>query len=141
MPLQQDSRTFVLEIARQSEMFSMSIFERDEVASTLKHYSQLRVVIPQINKACQEVTSILNKSNKFSRLETDLMVSLKKTGRFLWDHLLTSEVKDRLFNGTIKELVLSLDEELIDIPWELLYDGVEFFCLKFNLGRIYELHW
>lgn len=133
---QQDSRTFVLEIARQGKLFSMSIFERDELASTLKHYSQLQVAIPQINKACQEVTAILRKANKFSLLETDLMVSLKKTGRFLWDHLLTSEVKDRLFTGKIKELVLSLDEELIDIPWELLYDGVEFFCLKFNLGRV-----
>jgi tetratricopeptide (TPR) repeat protein len=32
-------------------------------------------------------------------------------------------------------LVLSLDEELVGIPWELLYDGREFLSLKFDLGR------
>jgi CHAT domain-containing protein/tetratricopeptide (TPR) repeat protein len=132
----QDSNTFVLEVARQGSVLSMSIFERNELASTLKHYSQLHVVIPQINKSCQEVTSILDNANKNGPLKTDLLDRLKKTGRFLWDHLLTRQVKDRLVSGVIKELVLSLDEELIDIPWELLYDGNEFFCLKYNLGRV-----
>lgn len=132
----QQANAYVLEISRQGNLLTMSIFKRDEFASTIKHYSQVSLPIPQINNLCQEVISILNKGNKKGSLETDLIQRLKKTGQFFWDHLFTGEIKNKLSTAVIKELVLSVDEELIDIPWELLYDGSEFLCLKFNLGRV-----
>lgn len=126
----------VLEVARQENKLLMSVFEQGEAASTIKHYSQLDLVIPQINRACQEVTSILHRSTLKSGVDTDFLHRLEKTGQFLWDHLLTGQVKNRLIHSENKELLLSLDEELISIPWELLHDRNQFFCLKFNLGRV-----
>jgi len=131
-----ESSTLVLEIARQDKQLAMSIFEGKEIVQTIKHYSQLSLSFTEIGKLCREVISILNKAHKKGALEADAVSSLKKTGQMLWDHLLTRSVKDRLKTTLIRNLVLSIDEELINIPWELLYTGEEFLCLKFNLGRL-----
>lgn len=134
--MNQDADALVLEILRQDKQLTMSVFEKGELASTLKHYSQLPFLFSEINKLCQEVISILNKAAKLGTLEPDLIYSLKKIGQVLWDQLLTKPVKDRLKTTQILDLVLSIDEELINIPWELLYTGEDFLCLKFNLGRL-----
>ena len=131
-----ESSTLVLEIARQDKQLAMSIFEGKEIVQTIKHYSQLSLSFTEIGKLCREVISILNKAHKKGALEADAVLNLKKTGQMLWDHLLTRSVKDRLKTTLIRNLVLSIDEELINIPWELLYTGEEFLCLKFNLGRL-----
>lgn len=126
----------VLEILRQNDILKLSLFEQEELASTIRHYSQLKFSYTEINNLCQEVISILNKADKNGVLEQNLLQGLKKTGQLLWDQLLTRSVKDRLKTTIIRDLILSLDEELINIPWELLYTGEDFFCLKFNLGRV-----
>ena len=132
----QDSNALVLEISRQNSILAMSVFEQKELASTVRHYSQCSISSHEVNKLCQEIASILNRTNRKGILETDLVDSLKKTGQLLWDHLFSKAVKDRLKTSPIKDLILSLDEELIHIPWELLYTGEDFLCLRFNLGRV-----
>ncbi len=114
----------------------MSIFEQVDLASTLRHYSQLSFNALEIRTLCREITSILNKSVRSGVLEIELINSLKKTGQLLWDHLFTKAVKERLKGARVKDLVLLTDEELINIPWELLYTGDDFLCLEFNLGRV-----
>src|SRR3989338_1239270 len=59
----------------------------------------------------------------------------KKSGELLWENILSRQVKDKLKSSPIENLILSIDEELINIPWEFLYDGSNFLCLNFNLGR------
>jgi CHAT domain-containing protein len=131
-----DTNAYVLEIARQAGILTMSIYDSSELSSTIKHCSQVSVSFGQINRLCQEITSIFNETTKRRHHEPNSLEQLKKAGQFLWDHLLTGQVKNKLKTREIKELTLSLDEDLIDIPWELLYDGNNFLCLKFNLGRL-----
>ncbi|MFH0790197.1 MAG: CHAT domain-containing protein [Candidatus Omnitrophota bacterium] len=130
-----DTNSLVLEILKQSDTLKMSLFEQKDIASTIRHYSQ-SLPFSQIQKLCSEVILILNKADKKNTLDSSSMYNLKKTGQLLWDHLLSKSVKNRLKAALNKDLVLSLDEELISIPWELLYDGEDFLCLKFNLGRV-----
>ncbi|OGX17671.1 MAG: hypothetical protein A3K83_03150 [Omnitrophica WOR_2 bacterium RBG_13_44_8b] len=132
----QDSYSLVLEILKQQDQLKMSIFQQEELASTLRHYSQNTVSFMEIDKLCQEIISVLNKTGKASALQDDSIKSLKKTGQLLWDILLPRTIKDKLKSSSILNLILSIDEELINIPWELLYDGNSFLCLKFNLGRL-----
>lgn len=131
-----DADAYVLEIIKQTNLLRMSIFERSVHASTIRHYSELKISLPQINDLCREVIFILNKRYNGTSIGNDLLNRLKKIGQSLWDHLFTMQVKNRLISSSNKELLLSLDEELVSIPWELLHDGNEFLCLKFNLGRI-----
>ena len=68
-----------------------------------------------------------------------MIAELKKSGQLLWDNLLTRPVKERLKRAADRELTLSLDEELISIPWELMHNGEEFLCLAFDCGRLVRM--
>ncbi|MDD5155490.1 MAG: CHAT domain-containing protein, partial [Candidatus Omnitrophica bacterium] len=129
-------QALVLEILKQEEALSMSVFESSQPASTIRHYSRISVPFHEISSICSEITSVLNKANKYGPCGPDLILDLKKSGQLLWDHLLTATAKNKLKNTPKCELILFLDEELINIPWELIYDSQEFLCLKFNLGRL-----
>lgn len=112
----------------------MSVFEPQEASSTLKQYSQHKIDFREIEKLAQEITAALNKS---SLQDAASARSLQKTGQALWDHILSRQAKEKLKEASFgATLVLTIDEELIDIAWELLYDGDNFLCLKFNLGRL-----
>ena len=126
----------LLEILKQADVLSMSLSERMDAASTLKHYSKVSFSLAEIEKACQEVVFILNKAGKIGALDQSSYKGLKKVGQLLWDHLLSKPVKDKLKSLPSQSLILSIDEELIHIPWELLFDGNDFLCLKFSLGRL-----
>lgn len=132
----QENSALVLEILKEGKFLTMSVLKRNEFASTLKQYSQMPVVFSDIDRLCFEVTAILNKAQNKSSVALDLAVDLKKAGQLLWDHLLTKPIKDRLRQAESQDLILSLDEELINIPWEILFTGDDFLCLKFNLGRL-----
>ncbi|MBM3255045.1 MAG: tetratricopeptide repeat protein [Candidatus Omnitrophica bacterium] len=131
-----DSNALVLEILKQGSVLQMSVFEQGQISQTLRHYSSLAVSWQDIDNLCQEIANVLSKIDKGGKLAAGLIQRLEKAGQLLWDQLLTKSVKDRLRSTIIKDLILSLDEELIGIPWELVYDGKDFLSLKFNLGRL-----
>lgn len=132
----QNANSFLLEISKNGDLLSMSIHESNSLSSTIKHYSQLHISPSQINRLCAEATSILKNSLIKKQDDPTYINQLKKIGQLLWDNLFTNQIKDRLSTSSTVNLVLSLDEELIYIPWEFLFDGENFLCLKFNLGRL-----
>lgn len=126
----------VLEITRKPDALAMCVFEQGQAASTLRHYNQVRVCFAEIEKLSEEVSVLLGKADKKGNLEFASIQGLEKSGQLLWDHLFTRQVKERLNRSPSCDLILSIDEELVDIPWELLYSKGDFLCLKFNLGRL-----
>jgi len=131
-----ESNPLVLEILKQDRALKMSLFGQREATSTLRHFSSCQISPVEIEKLCHEIVYILNKAGDRNSHEADLVHGLKQTGHILWDHLLTKQVKARLKDTQTPDLILSIDEELINIPWELLFDGSNFLCLNFNLGRV-----
>jgi len=129
-------KSLILEILRHGNHLSMSISGRNERVPTLKHYSQSEVSFSEIYRLAEEVNSLLNRGLNGRTNDPDLFSYFKKTGQLLWDQLFTPSVKHVLKTTGIEELILSIDEELISIPWELLFDGNDFLCLKFNIGRL-----
>jgi tetratricopeptide (TPR) repeat protein len=126
----------ILEVFKQYEALKFCIFSQNDTSSTVRHYQQQRVSFNEIKMLSRETVSILNRIERSYDPEPDLLKSFQKTAQLLWDHLLPRQIKDRLKNSASTGLTLSLDEELIDIPWELVFDGHEFLCLKFNIGRL-----
>jgi len=131
-----DSDALVLEISKQDDTLQLSIYEQRESASTLRHYSHCEVSFSQIDTLCLEVTSLLGRASRRGPLDNDALAGLKKSGQLLWEGLLSRPVRDKLKATALRDLVLFLDERLIHIPWELLYDGRDFLCLKYNVGRL-----
>jgi tetratricopeptide (TPR) repeat protein/CHAT domain-containing protein len=132
----QEATSLTLEILKLPDALKMSIFEQHDLASTIRHYSSQNISIPQINSLCQELSLILEKAEKSGNLESQDTRDFKKIAQLLWDHLFTRTIKDKLSSSEPCGLVFSLDEELISIPWELIFTGTDFLCLKFNVGRI-----
>ncbi|MFA5310898.1 MAG: CHAT domain-containing protein [Candidatus Omnitrophota bacterium] len=129
----QDGISLSLEITREGQLLKMGIFDRGGPSATLRHYSQHRVDFSEIGRLCQEVTLFLSKP---SLKEPSLFKEFEKTLYALLDHLLTRSVKEKLQERADLNLLLEIDEELIFIPWELLFDGNNFLCLNFNVGRL-----
>jgi CHAT domain-containing protein len=134
--LSSNSNTLVLEIFRSENRLKMSVSESGESVRTVSHYSLCAVSFEDVSRICQEITAILNRQHKRSKVDPETISSLKKYGQLLWEQLLTRAVKSKLKSTGTRDLVLSLEEELVSIPWELLYDGSEFLGLKFNVGRL-----
>lgn len=114
----------------------MSLFTQKEHSSTIRHYSSQNILPAEIEKISREVITAARKSLNKTSDPAQKILRLQKAGQLLWNSLLTKQVKEGLKNTFSSELILSLDEELITIPWELLYDGEQFFSLKFSLGRL-----
>lgn len=60
---------------------------------------------------------------------------LDELGANLFELLLPEAIRSALQATTAEGLLLSLDDHTVALPWELLYDGSEFLCLRFAMGR------
>lgn len=133
MPL---AETLILEVFKQDDALKMGLFEQSQTAPTLRHYSQVGVSFSELRQLSTEMVGVLNRLPKDQSSKLDQLKSLQKIGRLFWDHLFSRSIKEKIKNSPSCFLILSLDEELISIPWELVFDGENFFCLKFSLGRL-----
>jgi CHAT domain-containing protein len=64
---------------------------------------------------------------------------LNALGNFIHNNLLPKNIAYSLINSKIDSLSLKVDDSLADIPWELINDGSDFLCMKYSIGRTYEL--
>ncbi len=131
-----EASPLILEIFKQPDALRMGLFNYGQIAPTLRHYSQVGVSFAELMQLSAELVIILNRLAKDQPARIQQLKSLQKIGQLFWDHLLSRPVKIRLKEARPCLLVLSLDEELIQIPWELIFDGENFLGLKFSLGRL-----
>jgi len=130
------AQALILEVFKQDDTLKLGLFDQSQTAPTLRHYSQVGVSFSELRQLSAEMVGILNRLPQEQLSKLSQLKSLQKIGRLFWDHLLSRSIKEKLKNAPPCGLTLSLDEELIYIPWELIFDGVDFFCLKFSLGRL-----
>jgi tetratricopeptide (TPR) repeat protein len=128
--------TVILEILCQQGQLKMFAASKSELACAIRHYSLQPVSFSSITAVSEDISALLDNANKKSIRDTDSIRRLQKDGQILWDGLLTHAVKAYLRASPPSRLILSLDEELVDIPWELLFDGNDFLSLKFGIGRM-----
>jgi tetratricopeptide (TPR) repeat protein len=126
----------ILEITKHADALKSSVYEQRGFSPTVRRFSQAKVSFPQIHALCESIYKTLNHADKNGFLPAELFAQFKKDCQFLWDHLLSRNIKDALLKSSFRDLSVVLDEQLMFIPWELLYDGSNFLCLKFNLGRM-----
>lgn len=62
-------------------------------------------------------------------------IDLSAIGFFIYENLLPKKISSLLKNSDKGYFSLKIDDSLVDIPWELMYDGKDFFCMKYAIGR------
>ncbi|MCX7661786.1 MAG: hypothetical protein N2Z79_03780, partial [Candidatus Omnitrophica bacterium] len=110
----------ILEVDRQEESLFMSLYEKEETTSTLRHYLENKVSLSEIGNLCNEINSLLNKIVISKELTPE--EELKKIAHLLFTQLFHRRIKERLNSLPEGENVtIFIDEGLVYIPWEILY--------------------
>ncbi len=89
-----------------------------------------------VGQAVQRLEAILGGADRDGRISKQNLEDLAGLGHQLWELLLPVSSRARVGRSTAAELVLTLDDQLPRIPWELLHDGREFLGLRFGMGRV-----
>lgn len=132
MIIKSHSAALFLDVSIKQDKLGVSISDED---TPFYQYEEISFNLKEIESLCSEVRLLLNKSNTSGQLSPGLLQELKKVCLMLYDRLLSTRVKGRLKKAECENLVLRLDERLVFIPWELLFNGEDFMCLAFNVGR------
>lgn len=82
----------------------------------------------------REIIEVLARGNRARTLSDKNLEDLKHLGERLWRTLVPSELHGELLRGD--SLQLELDESLVAVPWELMFDGTQFLCRRVSIGRI-----
>jgi class 3 adenylate cyclase len=127
---------FVLEASRIGAKLKVSGFERsDGEERPVKGYNEISFNEDRIRDYTKGIIDLLNRANKRGKISSDLLVKLKDYGRLMFDELVPVAIKEKLLKTNEKNLMINIDDRLVSIPWELLYDGKEFLCQRFSIGR------
>ena len=134
--MNQSGASLVWEIFSQGNLLAMSIYKQQEQSATLRHLSQLSFDEQQANILINEAYNFLNEASTSPQAAAEKLNNLKKSAHLLWGMLVSQQVRETLIKYSHANLTILLDEKLSYIPWEFLYDGENFLCLKFAVGRL-----
>lgn len=126
-----------IEIHREGDTLRITAAEKSgKGESTIRPYEEMRISAPKIDERCREITGLLNRANTRGKVSKDTLARLRDLGQVLFDDLLTPKAKEALRSAAVQDLVFHIEDNLVQVPWELLFDGEQFLCQKFNMGRI-----
>lgn len=124
---------FVLKVFQKKHHIEVSAFER---RGPVRDFVEHRFSQEEVHKHCQGITDLFKKSNSLGKVSAHDLRDLKALGQLLYDELLPLSAKQRLSKTQAEYLILDIDDKLNHLPWELLFDGNRFLCLRFSMGRI-----
>ena len=125
----------ILEVLRLNGSIRIALNQRPEGTSPLSQYQDRHVDAQDLQEACREVIQILKRANRNRGGTPAILKDLKQIGKRLYDNLLPSEIKKELQKAHSDHLLIQMDDRMVQVPWELLYDGKEFLCNRFAIGR------
>ncbi len=126
-----------LEISQEEDQLKISATEGSAgEVSTIRHYEEMPIPGERVGRLCREIVQMLNNVNRKGRLTREVLLKLRDVGQLFCDELFTPEVKEQVRKTEADHLILQLDDHLVHIPWELIHDGQQFLCQKFNMGRL-----
>jgi CHAT domain-containing protein/TolB-like protein len=137
MKKNKNNKILVLDLSLEGETLKATAYEQEErEEKTIKHYEENRFQPREIEKYCKDIIDLLNRANRRGMVSTEILGRLREKGHLFFDEILPTETKNKFAATSARDLILQLDDNLVHIPWELLFDGEEFLCLKFNMGRV-----
>lgn len=128
-----DTDRLVLDVVLEGDRLRQSLYRIGSGQETVHQYAHLDWDEAAIRMACVRVTQALKRATQAAG-HTHLR-ELRDAGASLYDRLLAGGVKQLLKSTTLEYLTLNVQDQLVFVPWELLFDGDEFLCRRFAIGR------
>jgi CHAT domain-containing protein len=98
-----------------------------------------RAVVPfdaaRVRELSRQLIAVLARGNRARTLTAPLLGDLRAAGEALYRVLVPDQVRLELAELPPGPLTLEIDESLVPVPWELLHDGREPLCRRFDVGR------
>lgn len=140
-----NSRTIHLEITKNTESLKDSAIKLQislrEPPVWKSIHEETTVSLDCIDRFCAKASGAINQRLPTGQLNGSEDGLLKDLGVLMCNELLPPAIKKRLRDTEKKTLVLTLDENLVHIPWELICLDNQFLCLKFSMGRWVKTQW
>jgi len=119
----------------------LNVWLKNNPSQTATNAQQKTVTIEEINQQCLQLISLINASNKKQHNDRiNLLNFLKQQGLSLYTTLFTSDIQKILQTTDAHFLILTIDNQLVQIPWEILFDGKKFLCQRFCMGRLVKVN-
>ena len=126
-------KAIYLEITRKTSLLEISLSKGEQ---TLTHYEESTVPPDELGKRCNELMHLLNMVSRRGSIPSSVIEEMKQMGRVLYNEVFPLSIKSQLYESPSSDMVLRIDNNLVHVPWELLFDGQHFLCEKFNIGRM-----
>ena len=128
--------TVFLDILLEETSIQISLNEGDEISGALTYYDESPLEPARLQQLVESIQQNFRLANALAGGNADCLATLRRHGTELYDLLFNSELKQHLARITAEYLVLNLNERAVAVPWELLFDGREFLCRRFAMGRV-----
>jgi len=125
-----------LDLTREAGGLKASLYPVEEGARTLRGYERYPVDWGELEARCASLAAGLNLLASQRGEQRQGLAALERVGGALFDALLSPRLKEALIAAPSAPLLLSIDDGLVHIPWELLFDGENFLCLRHATGRV-----
>ncbi|MCL6582354.1 MAG: CHAT domain-containing protein [bacterium] len=122
-----------LEISRKADNLEISLSEGEQ---TVTHYEECRLPSSDLERRCRELLHLLNAVSRHGKIPVKIFHELQQMGQVLYNEIFPLSIKKELAETSVEDIILKIDNRLVQVPWELIYTGREFFCERFNIGRI-----
>jgi CHAT domain-containing protein len=109
-------------------------FYQSSQTGPLRNREGTEIAIEKIERVVAKIKEELDRFNNF-KTDPRQFTHFKKSCYLLYDELISREIKESLQKTTLRNLEMKLDINLMHIPWEWLFDGEQFLCEHFNMGR------
>jgi class 3 adenylate cyclase/tetratricopeptide (TPR) repeat protein len=129
-------KTLRLHFSLQGELLRLALFPGGQDAGIFKQVQEFPYPEPEIRNLVEELEHCLATADGRGRLPKEKFLRVKELGRTLYGMLLPADIASFIAEMQPPDLILQIDAGLSFIPWELLYDGKEFLCVKTNMGRM-----
>lgn len=106
--------------------------------SVYQQYEENEVEIEKIDTTIHEINHYLTLVNALKESDSNYFTQLQGACQTLYFDLLGQRIKQYLKETLHKTLQLVIDETLLYVPWELLFDGQKFLFEQFAIGRQIE---
>ncbi len=130
-------RVLHLDVSRTGGRLTVASREAEGLEdATAREVEELAYDEAAVTQTLERITTLLGGVDRDGRMAKQNLEDLGGLGRMLAEQLLPPKARARLAQSTAPELVLTLDDQLGRVPWELLHDGREFLGLRFGVGRV-----
>ena len=105
--------------------------------STIKTYEEFPLDRTYLEARSMEMLGLLRRGAMGDKGGgVRVLERIRELGERLYCELVPPSIRGKVAAASGGELLLSIEKNLIHLPWELLHDGTGFLCRRYDLGRI-----